>query len=276
MWIDSHCHLNHDGSEKVGSVDEIVQNAKDNSVDGMLTVCCNISQEKEELRNIASRHSNVWYSVGTHPHDADDEQEKNITQKELSSLALSDPKIIAIGETGLDYYYDNAPREEQKESFRKHIRSSLETNTPLIIHTRDAEDDTVQILKEEGGDKINAVLHCFTGSRQLAEQALELGMYISFSGIVTFKKSTDLQETAKIVPNNRFLVETDAPFLAPVPHRGKPNQPAWVTETGAFLANLKGISTQECADFSKENFFNLFSKARQTWIENEQGRDNDA
>ncbi len=264
MWIDSHCHLNHEGSQKNGSVDELVDKARDNSVDGLLTVCCNITREKDALKSIAHRYENVWYSVGTHPHDADDPDEVLLSQSDISTLARSDDKIIAIGETGLDYYYDNAPREAQKESFRKHIRASLETNIPLIIHTRDAEDDTMSILKEEGGDKIRAVLHCFTGSRALAEQALSLGFYISFSGIVTFKNSTDLQETAKIVPHDRFLVETDAPFLAPVPYRGQTNQPAYVVETGKYLAQLKDISEEECAKYSTQNFFDLFSRAKKT------------
>ncbi len=204
--------------------------------------------------------------MGTHPHDAAEANDALITQEELSDMVYKDSKIIAIGETGLDYYYDNSPREEQKESFRKHIRSSLETGLPLIIHTRDAEEDTVRILQEEGGDKINAVLHCFTGTRDLADKALDMGMYISFSGIVTFKKSTDLQEVAKMVPNDRFLVETDAPFLAPVPYRGKTNQPAHVIETGKFVANLKSISEEDCARYSKENFFRLFGRARDTWV----------
>lgn len=266
MWIDSHCHLNYKGIEKLGSVAELVQNARDKSVGGMLTVCCNISKEKDELKAIAHAHDNVWYSIGTHPHDGDDQSDQAVSQEEIIELVTADPKCIAIGETGLDYYYDNAPREAQKESFRKHIRASLQTGIPLIIHTRDAEKDTIQILKEEGQGKLRAVLHCFTGSRQLAEQALDLGLYISFSGIVTFKKSTDLQETAKIVPNDRFLVETDAPFLAPVPYRGKTNQPAHVIETGKFVAELKSISEKDCAAYSKKNFFELFSKARETWV----------
>ncbi|MBL4588976.1 MAG: TatD family hydrolase [Alphaproteobacteria bacterium] len=266
MWIDSHCHLNHEGSDKVGSIAERIENANNNGVEGMLTVCCNITKERDELKAIAAAHKNIWYSIGTHPHDAADTKELKITQKELSEMVLTDDKIIAIGETGLDYYYDNSPREEQRESFRKHIRSSLETELPLIIHTRDAEDDTVQILKEEGGNEIKAVLHCFTGTRDLAEQALDMGFYISFSGIVTFKNSTDLQEVAKMVPNNRFLVETDAPFLAPVPYRGKTNQPAHVIETGKFISQLKAISEEDCAKHSKDNFFNLFNGARKTWV----------
>lgn len=266
MWIDSHCHLNHERAQGLGSVDNIVENAKDNSVDGMLTVCCNIEQEKDELRAIAARHENVWYSIGTHPHDAAEIYDSEMSQEELVNLVQTDEKIVAIGETGLDYFYDNAPREKQKASFRKHIRASIETGLPLIIHTRDAEQDTVDILKEEGANgKINAVLHCFTGTQWLADKALDMGLYISFSGIVTFKNSKDLQETAKTIPLDRFLVETDAPFLAPVPHRGKTNTPAFVGHTGTFVAELKGLTPQLCAQTSKDNFFNLFTKAKQTW-----------
>ncbi len=265
MWIDSHCHLNHPGIKEKGTPSEIIQTAKNAGVDGMLTICCRMSEEIDDLRTIAGAHDNVWYTIGTHPHDAALEAEKPFTQSEIVKIVQSDDNIIGIGETGLDYYYDNAPRKQQQESFRKHIRAAIEANVPLIVHTRDAEEDTAAIMKEEGqGTALSGVMHCFSASQNLAETALDMGFYISFSGIVTFKKAEELREIATPVTLDKILVETDAPFLAPVPFRGKPNEPAFVTKTGEYLADLLNIPPEDFAKITSENFFQLFKKAQKT------------
>lgn len=263
MWIDSHCHLNHERIRPLGSPAEIINAARLEGVEAMLSVCCRISDEFPGLLKIAQDHESVWCSIGTHPHDAGDPDEKAVTLEKLVELARSDPNIIGIGESGLDYYYDHSPRDEQQESFRKHIRACLKTGLPLIVHTRDAEEDTMRIVEEEASPgALKGVMHCFSGSRALAEWALDFGFYISFSGIVTFKKAKELQEIAKTVPLARTLIETDAPFLAPEPHRGKINQPAYVRNTGSYLAKLHSISIENMANHSKQNFFSLFSKAK--------------
>jgi len=263
MWIDSHCHLTHERIGELGSPEQLVKAAQEQGIDGMLTISCQIKGDFEEQRKTAQIYDNVWCSVGTHPHDSGLEAEKAVSEEELIQLANSDPKIVGIGESGLDYYYENSPREDQAESFRKHIRACIKTGLPLIVHTRDADEDTIQILKEEGaGTKtLKGVIHCFSTSQWLAEQAMELGFYISFSGIVTFKKAVEIQEVAKTMPLDRMLIETDAPYLAPVPYRGKLNQPAYVKHTGEFIADLRGISPEELARATKANFFTLFNKA---------------
>lgn len=263
MWIDSHCHLNHPNIREAGTPEELVAQAHGSGVDGMLSVCCRVSDEFPDLLKMVPGLDNVWCSVGTHPHNAGDEAEKAVTLEQLISLANSDPKVIGIGESGLDYYYDNSPRDDQKEGFRKHIRACVETGLPLIVHSRDAEEDTAQILKEEGaGKNLTGVMHCFSAAQKLAQDALEIGFYISFSGIVTFNKAQDLRKIAKTVPLDKVLVETDAPYLAPVPHRGKTNEPAFVAHTGAFLANLYGVEISDFAAITTENFHRLFSKAK--------------
>ena len=263
MWIDSHCHLNHSGIEEKGTPSEIITAAKNAGVDGMLTVCCRMSEEIETLRAIASENNNVWCSIGTHPHDAGLEAEKGVSQADIVKIAKSDSNIIALGETGLDYFYDNSPREDQKQSFIKHIHASIESDLPMIVHTRDAEEDTYDIMKSEGqGTALSSVMHCFSSSQWLAEKSLDLGAYISFSGIVTFKKADELRDTAKIVPLDRVLVETDAPFLAPMPFRGKVNEPAFVVKTGELLASLYEKTPEEFAKITTDNFFRLFNKAK--------------
>jgi len=263
MWIDSHCHLNHSGINEKGSPSEIIAAAKKAGVSGMMTVCCRISEEVDTLLNIANEHDNIWCSVGTHPHDAGLEAEKGFSQDSIVDLVKANDNVIAIGETGLDYFYDNSPRDEQQQSFRKHIKACIKADVPMIVHTRDADEDTAKIMREEGaGTNLSGVMHCFSSSQWLAEQALDMEFYISFSGIVTFKKAEELRQTAKIVPLNRVLVETDAPFLAPVPYRGKVNEPAYVTNTGEFLAELYGISKEEFAKITTDNFFRLFKKAK--------------
>lgn len=268
MWIDSHCHLNH---ERTGgeAPEAIVARAKSAGVDGMLSICCEINKELPSLLSIVKPMENVWCSIGTHPHDAGVEAEKTVTLQRLIDTANSDNKIIGIGESGLDYYYDNSPRADQEESFRKHIRACLATGLPLIVHARDADDDIIRVIREENPDrKLTGVMHCFSSGPKLAEEALKEGFYISFSGIVTFKKSTELQSIAKTVPLDRILVETDAPFLAPEPHRGKTNEPAFVNHTGRFVANLLNQDEETFAKQTKDNFFALFTKAKKTWTAN--------
>ena len=254
--IDSHCHLNYEGlADRQG---EVLASARARGVGGFLNISTR-QNEWSDVIGVAEREPDVWATVGIHPHEADN-------HPDLGSAALieaaSHPRVIAIGECGLDYFYDKSDRSAQRERFAAHIEAARKTNLPLVVHTRDAEDDTATMLSEaiaEGG--VTGVLHCFTGSRALAEKALELGFYISLSGIVTFKNAQDLQETAKILPRDRFLVETDSPFLAPVPNRGKTCEPAFVADTAAFVADLRGESIDELAKATTANFYRLFAKA---------------
>jgi TatD DNase family protein len=262
MWIDSHCHLNHKRLAGLGGPEEMVAKANAAGVQGMLTICCRIKEELGTLIDIARRHDSVWCTVGTHPHDAGKETEKSIDLNELIALTQLDRKIIGIGESGLDYFYKNSEPEDQQESFRKHIRACIATGLPLVVHARDADNDVIRILREEGsGGALKGVMHCFSSSRKMGEEALDLGFYISFSGIVTFDKADELKQFAKDVPLNRILVETDAPYLAPQPHRGEINQPALVTHTGAYVASLRNVNADVIADASKRNFFELFDRA---------------
>lgn len=261
MWIDSHCHLTHDYITQQGSPEELVQRAHEHGVDAMVNISCRMSDEFPHILETARQFDNVWCSVGTHPHDAGNEDEQSISVDKICELA-DDPKVIGIGESGLDYYYDNSPREDQQASFRKHIQASIKTGLPLIIHARDADEDIIRILQEEGaGTDLKGVMHCFSSGPQLAEYALAIGFYISFSGIVTFKKADELRAIALTVPKDRILVETDAPFLAPVPYRGKTNEPAYVRYTGEFLADHLGMSIEDFANQTTDNFYNLFDKA---------------
>lgn len=256
MLIDSHCHL--DYLMKDEAVDSIVARAHQVGVSGMVTISTKLSTFPQ-VRALTDGRPGVWCTVGVHPHNADEEGQEGSDQ--LLSLA-DDARVIGIGETGLDYYYDNAPREDQQRSFRSHIEAARESNLPLIVHTRDADDDTVAILREcfrEG--PFPGLIHCFTASRDLAEAVLDLGFYLSVSGIVTFKKAEDIRETLKFAPLDRLLVETDSPFLAPVPLRGKTNEPAYVRHTAKALADLKGITLDAVEEATTENFFRLFTKA---------------
>ena len=256
MLIDSHCHLNYEGL--VERQAEVLDAARARGVSGFL----NISTRQSEWGDIlatAERHGDVWASVGVHPHEAD-------AHPDLGSAALVEgsqyPRIVAIGECGLDYYYDNSARPAQRERFEAHIEAARATGLPLIVHTRDAEEDTAEILgaaTKQGG--VSGVLHCFTGSLELARKALDFGFYVSMSGIVTFKNARELQETAKQIPLDRLLVETDSPFLAPVPHRGKTCEPAFVADTAAFVADLRREGHEELAEATTANFFRLFSRA---------------
>lgn len=255
MLVDSHCHL--DFPDYAGKVDDVVARARAAGVG----VCVSIGTELKRfpgVRAVAEAHDNVWCSVGVHPH----ESEKELLDDAAALIAeAGHPKVVAIGETGLDYYYEHSPRDPQRTNFRSHIAAARQTGLPVIVHTRDADDDTIDILRDEmAKGEFTGLIHCFTGTQRLADAALELGLYISVSGIATFKNSAALRDVIKTVPMNRLLVETDAPYLAPVPHRGKTNEPAFVVHTAAMLAELKGVSAAELATATTENFFRLFSK----------------
>ena len=256
MLVDSHCHLNYKGLDD--NIEGVLERARDAGVGAMLAINTRIG-EFDDVIGIARAHDGIYASVGVHPHQA--EEEAHTPLDALLSRA-EDPLVVGIGETGLDYYYDNAPRALQRENFRTHIAAARETGLPVIVHTRDADDESAAILRQEmEAGAFTGVIHCFTASQGFAEAALDLGLYISLSGIVTFKNATALQETAKTVPLERLLVETDAPFLAPVPHRGRTCEPAFVADTARFVAELRGIPFAELARATTENFFTLFSKA---------------
>jgi len=255
LLIDSHCHL--DFKELAADEAAVLQRARASGVGGMLTISTR-SDTFAAVRAIAERHSNVWCSVGIHPHEAD--EHPHVDTAKLVERAAH-PRVVGIGETGLDYYYDHSDRERQQRSFRAHIAAARETALPLIVHTRDAEEDTLAILRDEmGKGPYTGVIHCFTASGAFADAAMDLGLYISISGIVTFKNARDLQETAARLPLDKLLVETDSPFLAPVPHRGKPCEPAYVADTARFLSQLRGESLDQLAQATSANFLNLFSK----------------
>jgi TatD DNase family protein len=254
--IDSHCHLNYEGL--VERQDEVLENARQRGVQGFLNISTR-QREWNDVIGVAERHADVWASVGVHPHEAD--AHPDLGAKALAE-ATSHSRVIAIGECGLDYYYENSDRQAQRERFQAHIEAARQTELPLVVHTREAEADTTEILEtavREGG--VAGVLHCFTGSAELARKGLDLGFYVSLSGIVTFKNATALQEIAKWLPSNRMLVETDSPFLAPVPHRGQKCEPAFVADTAAFVAKLRGEAPDTLAEATTENFFRLFSRA---------------
>jgi len=255
MLIDSHCHLNYKGL--VEDQANVLERSRGAGVDLMLNIATRES-EWEDVLGTALREPDVWATVGIHPHEAD--EHPHIDTAKLVERAAH-PRVVGIGETGLDYYYDHSDRDRQQKSFRAHIAACRETGLPLIVHTRDAEEDTLAIMRDEmGKGAYSGVIHCFTASGAFADAAIELGFYISISGIVTFKNAKDLQETAARLPLDRLLVETDSPFLAPVPHRGKPCEPAYVADTARFLANLRGESVEELAAATSHNFRTLFAK----------------
>lgn len=255
MLIDSHCHL--DFPEFSDDMEGTLFNAKNAGVGRMITISTSIAKY-DVYRNIAEQNSNVWFSTGTHPHRAHEEPDTRVD--EIISRS-EHPKCVAIGEAGLDYHYDKSPRDVAAKVFRTHIDAARRTGLPLVIHSRDADDDMAEILRDEmGKGAFPALLHCFTSSRALARTGIELGLYVSFSGVLTFKNSNELRDIAKEIPLDRVLVETDAPFLAPVPYRGKPNQPAYVVETARVLAEVKGVSEEEIAAQTTTNVLRLFSK----------------
>jgi TatD DNase family protein len=256
MFVDSHCHLNYKGL--VEDQQAVLARARAAGVSGMLNISTR-EHEWADIITLADQEPDVWASVGIHPHEADTHAE--IDTARLVSAAQH-PRVVGIGESGLDFYYDHSDRDQQRISFRSHIWAARETQLPLIVHTRDAEDDTAAILTEEmGKGTFPALIHCFTASGAFADAMLELGLSISISGIVTFKNAKDLQETAARIPADRLLIETDSPFLAPVPHRGRPCEPAFVADTARFLAELRGESIEDLAANSRANFFRLFAKA---------------
>ena len=254
--IDSHCHLNYEGL--VERQDEVLENARARGVQGFLNISTR-QREWDAIIAVADKHDDVWASVGVHPHEAD--AHPDLGAGALVSAA-SHPRVIAIGECGLDYYYDKSDRAAQRERFQAHIDAARQSGLPLVVHTREAEEDTAEMLGDavkQGG--VTGVLHCFTGSAELARKGLDLGFYISLSGIVTFKNAADLQATAKWLPADQMLVETDSPFLAPVPHRGQKCEPAFVADTASFVALIRGEKAQDLAETTSANFFKLFKKA---------------
>ncbi len=256
MLVDSHCHLDYAESDE--EREEILSRARRAGIGTLVTIGTKIS-EFPKVRGIAEAHDDVWCTVGIHPHEAG--TEADIDAGRLIDLARH-PKVIGIGETGLDFYYDHSPRDRQAQVFRTHIAAARESGLPLIVHTRDADDLTAEILWEEAGKgPLRGVIHCFTSSMELAEIALGLGFYISFSGIVTFKNAESLRDVVRMVPADRFLVETDAPYLAPVPQRGKRNEPAFVVHTAARVAEVRGLDPEALAQLTTDNFFRLFAKA---------------
>jgi TatD DNase family protein len=255
MLVDSHCHL--DFPDFAQELDQVVGRARAHGVGRMVTICTRVSQFDRVLK-VAERFDDVVCTVGVHPHEA--EKEADADTRRLVELAKH-PKVVGIGETGLDYFYEHSPRDLQARSFRAHIAASRETGLPLVVHTRDADEDMAAILGEEMAvGAFPGVLHCFSSSRQLADRAIELGLYISLSGIVTFKKAEELRATAQAMPLDRLLVETDAPYLAPVPMRGKRNEPAFVAHTARAVAELRGMGTAAFEAQTTENFFRLFAR----------------
>jgi TatD DNase family protein len=253
MLVDSHCHL--DFADFAAERDAVIARARAAGIGTMLTIGTRLDQFPG-VRAIAEAYGDVWCSVGAHPHEAADHAE--LTAAELAACAAH-PRVVGIGETGLDFHYDHSPRELQEVVFRTHIAASRASGLPLIIHARAADDDVARILRDERAPP--SVMHCFSSSRRLAEAALDLGFYISISGIVTFKNADDLRAIVRDIPMERLLVETDSPYLAPVPYRGRRNEPAFVAATAAAVAALKGLDPGELAATTTDNFFRLFAKA---------------
>ncbi len=256
VLVDSHCHL--DFPDFSSELDQVVARATVAGIGHMLTICTRVRQF-DRIAALATRFDTVTCSVGTHPHNAS--EELGITSQEI--VALSDhPRVVAIGESGLDYFYDKAKRDDQHAGFRIHIAAAREAGLPLVIHTRDADEDTRKLLEDEmARGAFPAVLHCYTGGLALAEAAIDMGLYVSFSGILTFPKSDALRKVAASLPLDRLLVETDAPYLAPQPYRGKRNEPSFVQHTAKTLADVKGATADEIARVTTANFFRLFTKA---------------
>ncbi|MEZ5652044.1 MAG: TatD family hydrolase [Burkholderiaceae bacterium] len=255
MFIDSHCHL--DFPALRDDLDAVLAQMRQADVAGALCVAVTL-EEAGTVRALAEAHHNLWASVGVHP------DYEGVREPDVDTLveAARHPRVVAIGETGLDYFRIEGDPHWQRERFRVHVRAAREAGLPLIVHTRAARDDTLAIMREEGADRCGGVLHCFTESWDMARAALEMGFYISFSGIVTFKNAADLRDVAARVPADRLLVETDSPYLAPVPHRGKRNQPAWVRDVAVGVAAVRGMELAELAARTTRNFFTLFDKAK--------------
>ena len=257
MLVDSHCHLDFPDFED--ELDAVMARATEAGVGAILTICTHLTRFERVLA-VAERFDNVFCTVGVHPHEA--AREPRVVAEHLVRLA-DHPKVVGFGETGLDYYYEHSPRAEQQQSFRVHIAAARMAGLPLVVHTRDADADTSRILGEEQEKgPFAGVLHCFSSTRELAERAIGMGLYISFSGVVTFKKADDLRATAAALPLDRVLVETDAPYLAPVPKRGKRNEPSYVAHTANEVARVRAMDAKAFAEATTDNFFRLFTKAR--------------
>lgn len=257
MLVDSHCHL--DFPEFQEDFEAVLARAEEAGVKTMMTICTHVTKF-DQVHAIAKAHDNIFCTVGIHPHNADSEPE--VTVDQLVQWA-SDPKVVGFGETGLDYFYEHSPREIQQRQFRTHIEAARKLDLPVIVHTRDAEEDTLAIIEEEYNKApFRGLIHCFSASDAFAQRVVSMGFYISISGIVTFKKAEELREAIKNVPVDRLLVETDAPYLAPIPKRGKRNEPAFTAFTAAKVAEIKGLSEEEFAKQSTDNYFTLFSKAK--------------
>lgn len=255
MYIDSHCHINF--PELNEKIDQVLCNMKDNNISHAL--CVSVTLDKiDEILGLAKKYSNIYASVGVHP------DYENIQEPDIETLYSysKEKKVVAIGETGLDYFRLKGDLTWQRDRFRTHIRAAIMSKLPLIIHTRNAQEDTIKIMKEEGANSATGVMHCFTESYEMAKQAIDLGFFISFSGIITFKNAESLRETVKKVPIENILIETDSPYLAPVPNRGKLNEPSNVRYVAEKIAELKGISIEEVAEITTNNFFKLFNKCK--------------
>jgi len=257
MLVDSHCHIDTLPEAFDESIDELMHAADQAGVKHFLCVCINLD-DYSNMVSVAKQYNNVKISVGLHPNTTNVDEP---TVEQLVHYAKAEPLVIAIGETGLDYYRTESAAKWQLQRFRTHIQAARELDLPIIVHSRQAKDDTINIMREEGADKIGGVMHCFTEDWAMAQQALELGMYISFSGIVTFKNAIAVQEVACKIPLDRMLIETDCPYLAPVPYRGKPNQPAYVKHVAEHIAELRNIDYQEVARITTENYFKCFPRA---------------
>ncbi len=263
--IDSHCHLGHENFAPGDTPAAVMARARAQGIGGVLNICCRIHDEFSTTLSTARAFPDVWCTIGTHPHEAEIPAEQAVTVDEIVRLARSDPKIIGIGECGLDYFYEHSDRAVQQDVFRRHIQAAARTGLPLIIHGRDADEDLMRILLEEGAgrnESVCGVMHCFSGTEWLARQALDIGFYISFSGIMTFKKAESLRDIARFVPLDRIMVETDAPYLAPEPLRGKINEPAYVRHTVRALSALKNLSEEHMVNICNKNFFDLFRTAK--------------
>jgi TatD DNase family protein len=257
MLVDSHCHL--DFPELIADIDGVLERANAAGVVEMLAICTRLDRFPDILE-LAATDDRLWCSVGVHPHEADD---AGVESPEVLLAEVDHAKVVAIGETGLDFYYETSSREAQQRSFRHHISAARTSGLPIVIHSRDADDEMAAILTQEMEQgAFGGVIHCFTASQRLAEVALSLGLYISFSGIVTFKNAQDIRDVAQMVPIDRLLIETDAPYLAPIPHRGKCNEPAFVADTAAYVAGLRGINRDALAEVTTRNFHTLFEKTR--------------
>ena len=259
MFVDSHCHLDRLKLNVYDqSLDAAIEAASENNVQAMLCVCIS-DENRHQVISIAEKYPHICASVGVHPCDVSEEA---LSAEQLISWVAESKKVVAVGETGLDYYHSQAFVEQQKKSFEVHLQVGAELNLPVIVHTRNAREDTIDLIREHGSEESSGVLHCFTESWEMAKQALDMNYYISLSGIVTFKNTHELKDIAKKIPADRLLIETDSPYLAPVPFRGKPNEPKYVKYVGEYLAGLRGVSVEELAATTTENYYRLFHGAQ--------------